>query len=561
MLTDDQLLQLAGKGAFERGLGYHRDDRVRLERSDAKVITGFAQGTHRYSLWIKLNGDMLDWDCECPAADDESFCKHLVAAVLTARDGAGGSVGDDESDDYAAESKPAKPARGRKKQPTIDLGAFLRDQSVERLAGWLLAFADDDPMVEKRLRLFSAANDPAQMKSALGKLLNTGGFLDYRRSLAYAMALDAVVAQLENVVSTDPTNARLLCEYVLGRLIKVIERADDSAGAIGSQVGAVIELHAHACTLAPPGKSFAKAFLQLQKDDGFGFFRLRDYWEALGAEGQLDYGRRVVADFADLKPATAESDRWQEDYSVVRRAESYAKISTDFDLLQSVLRRHLWNERDYLRVLESLQEAGRDREAMEWAEQAVKRFPRDADLRHALAACLRGAGLDEDAVDHTWHAFQAQPDEKNWDQLKQLTGDQWPDWRNKALDCVAKLEPEECSRRVRVLVHDGDVDPAIKLAQTTTILRHVLEILAQRIETTHPLVAGEFFLRLAKSLLEDHGARGLDVDARDYEPLTDRLTRASRYLPRELWQPTVEMIRDKLRRKRKLIALLDEAGL
>ena len=49
MLTDDQLLQLAGKGAFERGLGYHRDDRVKLECFDVKLTAGIARGTHRPS--------------------------------------------------------------------------------------------------------------------------------------------------------------------------------------------------------------------------------------------------------------------------------------------------------------------------------------------------------------------------------------------------------------------------------------------------------------------------------------------------------------------------------
>ncbi|MFZ2237133.1 MAG: hypothetical protein WAV67_12235, partial [Dokdonella sp.] len=281
----------------------------------------------------------------------------------------------------------------------------------------------------------------------------------------------------------------------------------------------------------------------------------------MGAEGQLDYGRRVVAEFTALKPEPVESDRWQEDFGVVRRAEFYAEISGDFDLLQRVLRRHLWNGRDYLRVLESLQDAGRDREAMGWAEQAVKRFPHEAELRLALATCLRDAGLDEDAIEQVWHAFRAQPDQENWDQLKQLAGAQWPDWRKRALAFVVELEPDDYSRRVSLLGHDGDFEAAIKLAHSKTINRGVLEALARRIETVHPLSAGEFFLRIAKSLLHDMGSRGLDVDARDYAPLAGLLSKAAHCLPVEQWQPTVALIRDKLRRKRNLMALLDEAGL
>jgi uncharacterized Zn finger protein len=29
--------------------------------------------------------DHWQWNCSCPAADDGAFCKHLVAALLTAR--------------------------------------------------------------------------------------------------------------------------------------------------------------------------------------------------------------------------------------------------------------------------------------------------------------------------------------------------------------------------------------------------------------------------------------------------------------------------------------------
>lgn len=82
MLTDEELLELAGKNAFERGRAYHRDSRVTLERKITTAIYAQAHGTHRYSLWIKRSGKELRWDCECPAADGDAFCKHLVATVL-----------------------------------------------------------------------------------------------------------------------------------------------------------------------------------------------------------------------------------------------------------------------------------------------------------------------------------------------------------------------------------------------------------------------------------------------------------------------------------------------
>lgn len=551
MLTDGQLLELAGKGAFERGRTYHRDGRITLERRDASSIIGQALGTEIYSLWIKRTGEAFGWDCECPAADDNSFCKHLVAAVLTARDGA---LDADDRDEPSVKSAPVKPPRGRKPKPPHDLGAFLRAQSVERLAGWLLSLADNDREIERRLNWYSALNDPARMKTALGKMLTAGGYLDYRRSIAYGYRLDTVIEQLRQVVAQDAASGRAQCEYALQRLLKIYARSDDSSGAIGDRLRELSELHAEAVTMAPHDKGFAKVLLQLQQNDQWDLFELPDYWDALGPEGQLDYGRRIVAEFEALKPRAAESERWYEDYGAARRAENYARMTGDFNLLQRVLRRQLSLPYNYQRVLESLQEFGRDREALAWAEQTVKRFPDDAGARTALAACLAAAGLDDEGLDQHWHAFQLQPRSDTWDALKRAAAAEWPTWRERALAEIAAREQGHSTHRASLLEHDGDLEGAVALAQAQPMRPDVLELLASRIERDQPLVAGEFLLRRAKSLLD-----GLHQG--NYRELAQTLKRAARCLPTDVLQPHIAHIRTEHGRKTKLMQLLDSAGL
>lgn len=549
MLKDNELLALAGEQAFKRGRGYCRDGRIALSRHDDDGLEGEAEGSETYSLWIKREGADWRWDCSCPAADDGAFCKHLVAAALTAREeSADGDV--DRDDDEATDAAPPRRAPNR----DDDLAAFLRAQSAKRLSGWLLEFAQDDASIGKRLHLYRAADDPGEMKTALGKMLDAGGFLDYRRSLAYARRLDAVIAQLDAAIARDAETGRGLSEYVLNRLLKIYGRSDDSAGAIGDQLHVIAERHARACEAAPP-KGLAKTLFALQRKDEWDLFPTAAYWEALGAHGQADYGKRITAEFAKLPANESDEARWTSgSFGIARRAEEFARANDDFEFLQRVLRRHLSRPHDFVRVLESLREFNRPREALAWAEQAVRRFPKDDRLRRELADCLASAGLDADATEQAWEAFRLNPNTGSWDTLKRIAGPQWPPMRVRALENVAAREDGNASHRTMLLDHDDDFEAAVALAAGGAVRIDVLESLARRLQRDRPALAGEFYLRIARLQIDRMGPR-------DYVALAQTLKRAAHCLPAEQWKPVVARVRVEHGRKTKLMSLLDEAGL
>lgn len=545
MLTDNELLTLAGKAAFARGRTYCAGGRIALSDHDNDGLVGEAEGSELYPLWLKREGADWRWDCACPAADGGAFCKHLVAAVLTTRQ----ASADGDDGDGADRCPPGGSAKR-----SDELAVFLRAQPAERLAGWLLALAGEDPAIGKRLRLYRAADDPDALKTALGRLLDTGGFLDYRRSIAYARRLQDVVSTLEDAVTRDATTGRSLCDYVLGRLQKIYARCDDSAGAIGGQLTSIADLHARACAAVPPGKALAKPLLALQRKDEWDMFALEAYWEALGSDGQAAYGKLVLAEFATLPEKATDAERWGESAGIARRTEAFARASGDFDLLQCVLRRRLSHPHDYLRVLDSLREFGRDREALAWAEQAAKRFPKDIALRHALADSLIVAGLNDEAVEQRWQAFCLRPDTANWDALKRNADASWPAWRERALNEVAAHERGDSSQRVTLLEHDGDLDAAVTLAREQPIRYDMLGQLARRIEQQTPAIAGLFYLRVATFQMER-------VDAARYPELVRALKSAARCLPATQWHAVVANVRAEHSRKSKLMKLLDEAGL
>lgn len=538
---DDELIERAGPAAFKRGQGYWRAGRIALNKVSATALAGEAHGTETYSLWLKHAKGDWQWDCSCPAADGGGFCKHLVAAVLTARE----EVVD-------AEQAAIKPTRRAKAD---NLLTFLRAQPAERLAGWLQALADEDGDVEKRLLLYLAAEQPGALKAALAKLLNTGGFLDYRRAMAYAKRLHTAIEQLSALLQRDPAECRLLCEYALARLLKVYAMSDDSAGAIGDVLGSIAELHRDACAAAPPGAALVKSLRALMSRDGWSVLALPDYWDALRPAGQAAYAKLVLAEFEQLLPAPKGGSHLDESFEICRRTEELARCAGDFDLLQRVLRRDLSSEWRHLRVLESLREFGREREALAWAELAVKQFPRDGRLREALAECLAASGMDDEALDQAWQHFQQHPSDDGWDALKRYAKKAWPSWRGRALEHVAARERGDATVRIVLLLHDGDIQAAAGLAANFAVAVHVLHTLAQRLRRSDPAKAGAFYLRLARQ--QEQHLRG----ASDYPRLVAYLKDASALLPAPEWQPLIDLVRQNHARKPKLMGLLADAGL
>ena len=541
-----RLRQLAGDRAFARGEGYSRDGRIALSEVSGSVVSGEAFGTETYRFRLERRNGDWHWHCDCPAADDGSFCKHLVAAVLTAYR--------DRDDEDESEVAPQSGRQARTAEPD-DLSQFLKMQPAERLAGWLHRLALQNRDVERQLLLYRAASQPGLMKAALAKVLATGGFLDYRRTMDYASRLDAAIEQLRDLLQRDPDECRILCEYAMKRLFKLVERCDDSAGALGDRMHEIADLHAQACVAAPPGKPLAKILHALQRLDDWNMLPLARYWDALDPQGQATYSRLVMNEYDNLPPPVPRAFD-HTGFGVCRRVEALARCSGDFELLQRILRRDLSGAHQHLRVLESLREFGRAREAMAWAESAVKRFPDDDRLRAALAECLAEAGMQDEALEQDWLRFRQRPIPACWDALKRRAGAAWSSsWRERALVIAEERENGQASLRVELLTHDGDLEAAVALARSHPVMPGYLLALASRVKRNDPAAAGSFYLRVAK--LQAKQLSG----PRDYKSLVESLVQTSKLLSPSEWRPLVTEVRAGHARKSKLMAMLDKAGL
>ena len=80
-ITDDELLDLAGPGAFDRGYEYFRNGLVGDLDIRGGQTLALVSGTDLYRVQLLHDGTRLDGSCNCPASDGIVFCKHCVATL------------------------------------------------------------------------------------------------------------------------------------------------------------------------------------------------------------------------------------------------------------------------------------------------------------------------------------------------------------------------------------------------------------------------------------------------------------------------------------------------
>jgi uncharacterized Zn finger protein len=544
-LTDSRLIELASQTTFIRGKAYFQDGHVvRLKRGEAEV-RAVVEGSEDYQVRLYQRGDTLHWQCSCPAAEDGSFCKHLVAVALAARE---------EGD----QTSPAAAAND-------ELLTALKNQSAETLADWLYEIACDEPVLEQQLRSRLSLLSPVALKELLKDSLRTGGFLDYRRSMDYAQKLEAPLDLLARLLDNSPKECAELSEYVIKRLLKIYETADDSAGAIGDQTRRFAELHAEAVKRGGmEGRKLAMSFYKLKLLDDWDLFPLADYWDAMGSAGQKYYGDQVEKEYAALSPPAPDNGLYRSfipgEYSVLHRMEEVCFQRGDMECLAQIYSRDLSFPAAYEKMVAMYRHFGRDAEATAWAEKGVREHPRSSDLHILLAEEYQRAGLTEEALESMWSAFQRVASEPVWDSLKQLAGRDWPRWREQALALLASRESRDTdgrlivTERVRLLVHDGDLSEAVTLARDGGLDPYSLERLAAQCSHAFPSDAAAFFRRCVDYRVQE-------AQSKQYPSLVKLMKRARDVDPGDETRQWLQAIRARYARRPALIERMDKVKL
>lgn len=174
-----------------------------------------------------------------------------------------------------------------------------------------------------------------------------------------------------------PHDVYRVTQRALASAIRVIARADDSAGIIGDACRRLIDLHPRAAAQAdaPPVK-LADWMFEFHFDDDVDYFELDPvaYAPALGDRGLARLHQRVEAMRGEFESARAAGEARSYDHRehlLTWFDQRFAVLDRD---VEAIIRTHLrdgrvaaWVED----VAEAFEEIGRDDLAIEWAERAT----------------------------------------------------------------------------------------------------------------------------------------------------------------------------------------------
>lgn len=512
LITEKNLENLAGTGAFQRGRAYFSVGSVGPLRDTGKKVSARVEGTETYRVELWDNDGGLGYDCTCPRAAEGYFCKHCVALG------------------FAWLSGQKESGKEQRRDPWRDIRDYLSTQAPEVLVELLLDTAERDDRLYQSL-LFKAeraagGTDVANVfRKAIDQATHNHGFIDWGESGDFASNLDQIVESLEELLTPDSAEMLIdLTEYAIKRLETSLEQIDDSDGEVGSIIEALGDLHLRACELAKPEpKALAARLFRLEmtSDMGICSFSATTYRDALGEEGVQHYRDLAEAEWAKIKPRHSDDAYDSRRSRLTYLMESLARESGDVEELVAIKSRDLSSSYQYLTIAEIWAKAGQDDKALNWAERGLQAFPnaKDNRLRDFLVTAYLQRQRNDEALQLTWVQFEERPSLEHYKKLHGVAGQLgvWPEQRERALARVAEVIADQAavttrwkpkpslpdySLRVEIALWENDLDAAWTTVHAGSCGQGLLITLAGKLESTRPNDALILYKRLIPSIVD-----------------------------------------------------------
>ena len=216
----------------------------------------------------------------------------------------------------------------------------------------------------------------------------------------YSQRARAVAAAIEGMIEADDAaSAGPLARRAVERVTAALMYMDDSAGIVGDDLRALMDLYARACRAAPPDPRRLAAWLVSSQLDGPGWpaIALKEFAEALGQRGLAEVARLTAE-----RAAAADPDSWTAQWGIRDLREQLAGVSGDVDAHVAVLAEDLRGAHRYGEIVEVLCAAGREDDAEHWARKGLAehragdkyRYPKAIKIIRRLHEAYRRAGDD-----------------------------------------------------------------------------------------------------------------------------------------------------------------------
>ncbi|MFZ4625348.1 MAG: tetratricopeptide repeat protein [Rhodoferax sp.] len=409
--------------------------------------------------------------------------------------------------------------------------AYLATLPQAALIDLLLEVAQRDAPLRQSLHLKSAAlsapvadDDDDQWRSDLKQVIDDATDIDYLRDWQSDGVGTDLLDDMLNQLTESLTPARApeligLVRYAIEHVEDMLQNADDPdddpEGEINEALGKVAHrlghLHLRACQLAQPDPLDLAADLLLLETTlpmSCGSFGPLTYREVLGDAGLQRYRELTQAMLDALAAKTAPSGLTSQVASLTRMLEDVAQARGDIDELVAIKSRDLSGTRNYQAIAEVLQQAGRQDEALAWAERGAAAFPQHTDnrLRDFLATAYLARGRHEEALQLTWVQFAEQPQLQNYQKLHALADKLglWPAQRLKAhatlheamaraASATSRWNPTppgpDATQLLAIALWEGDLDAALAALDQGRCDVYWRMQLAQQLEPVRPAAA------------------------------------------------------------------------
>ncbi|WP_153505602.1 SWIM zinc finger family protein [Cumulibacter manganitolerans] len=517
-LTETVIRLAADDGRFARGEDYVRY--VRGLQTSERTASATIQAKRVYVVHLDWTGSRLTGTCTCWDEPD-GLCKHQVAVALAVVENA-------PPDNHG--------------QPA-ELADFVRRLPADELATLLLDIAGDHEDVHRRLtiRMATATGNPndaaKELESSASRALSIRGFIDYRRSFEVAAAAATLLRELETTfraAGSAVVQPALL--RTLGRLRSIVQRADDSGGAIGDAEQHAYDLYVRACRQGPvDAKKLARWLVKYQiESPGWPDARLAHFSEALGEPGLATYRAELRKRSASTARRPAHPDRpWQRDHDRDTLDDLLIDLARHDGDVEELLR--LLDDPESPRPAEAIRvlfAAGRAADAETrldgWLGASPKprdrpmSFGRDRALNAGeIIAMLESFGRHDDALEHARQVFRFSPGADTFAALLDVAR---PEEREEQRAWALAAATEKCralgDARPLVLVHlaDGDGDAAWTAAHEFGSTQCWPELVSGTSET-HPAQCAMALTIATEPLLQVAGSA-------QYQEIAALLTRA-----------------------------------
>ena len=595
LLNRPLLRQLAGDTYFERGERYFADGHVRQLHAAADRVGARVVGTSTYRVKLWRSRSELQWSCTCPLGREAVFCKHAVAVGLAWL--------------AAADMQEGKPAAGgaRREQELRreSVERYLAGVDRERLVALVLEATDFDDILRRRLLLesigvvriggkrakaSSRTPDLAAYRQLLKEAIEPGDHVDYEALPDYAQGVKEAIGPLGDLLDMKLAGPVVeLAEFALVELDKACELLDGGDGSLNRVYDHLQQLHLEACRAArlDPAE-LAGRLLEYELEGGLGVFNnaVKTYGDVLGKKGVAAWRALLTRQWAELTDLPASKTAHggtlppidHRRFQLQTLMENLAESEGDVDTLLAIKQRDLSSPQDFLSLAELCRSAGRDEEALAWAQRGLREFAVSlytGGLRDFVVVELQRHGRHEEAVAMVWEDFCRFGNLEHFRQLKrtaEAVPGGWEPWRKKAFAHLREHIKQgkrtakkkgwnhapDHSALVEILLDEGNVDEAWEEARGGGCHGRLWMQLAAAREKQHPADA----LHVYQERLTPTIAKGGQSAYREAVDLLKRVRKLFGRLERKAdFAVYCGEVRQTHRQKRSLLRLLDEAGL